>query len=52
MNERRDPDRPNESAPGQEVPDPSEAEAAVEPEDPDAPNESAPGHNPDPEEGD
>jgi hypothetical protein len=45
--QRPDPDAPNESAPGHEIPEaPEEPEPADRP-DPDAPNESAPGHAPD-----
>jgi hypothetical protein len=44
---RPDPDAPNESAPGHEIPHaPSDPEPLQRP-DPDAPNESAPGHAPD-----
>lgn len=50
--ERPDVDAPNESAPGHEIPDPSEVPRPYQRTDPDAPNESAPGHHREPGEED
>jgi len=44
--ERPDPDAPNESAPGHDIPEPPPDPEPAERPDPDAPNESAPGHAP------